>query len=123
MPCASRADRAAGGPADGEEAEKLGFVTALGAQLTLRWHALACRASLTLAPRASSLPSGGLVAASAGAIAVFGLGVLGVMGAAKGAASLLGALQQSLRRAFLRCGVLSAARRSFSGREAQRRSP
>ena len=36
------------------------------------------------------------MAASAGAIAVFGLGVLGVMGAAKGAASLLGALTQRL---------------------------
>lgn len=32
------------------------------------------------------------MAASAGAIAVFGFGVLGVMGAAKGAAMLLGAL-------------------------------
>ena len=63
------------------------------------------------------------MAASAGAIAVFGLGVLGVMGAAKGAAWLLGALQQSLRRAFLRCCVLSAARRSLAGCEAQRRSP
>lgn len=82
------ADRAAGGQAGGEEAEKLGFVTALGApHVALR---TTCARTHTC-PLYARLPaSGGLVAASTGAIAVFGLGVLGVMGAAKGAASLLG---------------------------------
>ena len=82
--------RAAGGPAAGEEGEKLGFVTAVGASLTA---VLRARSTALVSPLAACR-SGGLVAASAGAIAVFGLGVLGVMGAAKGAASLLGALTQ-----------------------------
>ena len=79
------ADHAAGGPAGGEEGEKLGFVTALGARLSPR-----CT-QMRSTPHLLAACSGGLVAASAGAIAVFGLGVMGVMGAAKGAASLLGA--------------------------------
>ena len=54
--------------------------------------------------------SGGLVAASAGAIAVFGLGVLGVMGAAKGAASLLGARTQRTCSASI--APLSATRQA-----------
>jgi hypothetical protein len=47
------------------------------------------------------------VAASAGAITVFGFGVLGVMGAAKGAAMLLGALPRAVHSAR---AALTAAR-------------
>lgn len=107
--CASlRSPHAPERAAGEEEAEKLGFVTALGARSTHACPALLARCLTCLAPCA-----GGLVAASAGAIAVFGLGVLGVMGAAKGAAMLLGALRERLRRPFL-LSTASAARPGHS---------